>query len=157
MFNLLKKDMSFSYKIFDATLLDQLGLSQVFETSSLETNCSMRNYSKFKLIQIDEIILLRFKLQQDKVNDGIWSESILRFLEVRINRINELLKLNYTRAKEREAFKEELISFLLESHYYSNDFRFLNTAIKLNQKVTNIRADQRLYNTKLLKFLMNRI
>ena len=149
--------MSFSYKIFDATLLDQLKLSQTFETSSIGTNSSIKNYTKFKLIQIDEIVLLRYKLQQDKVNDGVWSERILRFLEVRMTKLNELLKLNYSSSKEREAFKEQLISFLLESHYYGHDFRFLNTAIKLNQKAANIHVDQRLYNTKLLKFLMNRI
>lgn len=149
--------MSFSCKIFDSELLDILKLPKSIELTAFEINSSLRDYSKFKLIHINEIVLLRSVLYQNRVNEGSWSERILRFLEVRMAKINGILKLNYKDIKEREAFKEHLISFLLESYHYSNDFRFLNTAIKLNQKAKNVHTDHRLYNAKLMEYLMNRI
>jgi hypothetical protein len=149
--------MSFNYKIFDSKLHDILKLPKSIELTDLGTNSILRDYSKFKFIRLNEIILLRSRLQEERKSDGVWSERILRFLEVRMVNINELLKLNYMSVKEREVFKEYLISFLLELCYYTHDIRFLNTAIKLNKKAKNIHADHKLYNSKLMEYLMNRI
>jgi 3'-phosphoadenosine 5'-phosphosulfate sulfotransferase (PAPS reductase)/FAD synthetase len=149
--------MSYKNCVFDNELIISLKLTNQFEISKNTTPIPLSVYTTFKSIGIDEINNLRLILFVNKKVNIIWSNKILKFLEIRLPELNERLKLNYESYENRSLFKQYLISFLLESFYYSQDYRFLNIALKITPLRVFFKKNQNFYNKKLINFLKSKI
>jgi hypothetical protein len=149
--------MSNRYYLFDKELIDLLGLKDTFEINQNYSSIPLRDYTTFKSLNVDDINNLRLLLFLNKKISNIWSEKILKYIEIWLSQFNRRLNLNYQSQKDRMLFKQYIISFLLEFCYYSNDLRFLNTAIKISNSSNILEPKQCIYNNSLVEFLINKI
>ena len=149
--------MSDRYYLFDKELIDLLGLKDTFEINQNYNSIPLRDYTTFKSINVEDINNLRLLLFLNKKISDIWSEKILKYIEIWLSQFNQRLKFNYQSQKDRILFKQYIISFLLEFFYYSNDLRFLNTAIKISNSSNIFEPKQCIYNNSLMEFLINKI
>lgn len=149
--------MSNRYHLFDNELIGVLGLKDKFEINQNYISIPLRDYTTFKSLTMDDINNLRLLLFLNKKISNIWSDKILKYIEIWLSQFNQRLKLNYQSYKDRMLFKQYIISFLLECFYYSKDLRFLNTAIKISTSSSVFEPQQVIYNNILMKFLINKI
>jgi len=142
---------------FDENILNILKIQEeVYSNEELQTK-ALRDYTTFKSLQISDLLKLRYDLHHSRKNNIVWQEKILRFIEIKLQSIDVLLKLNYLKSNDREFLKIQIVSFLLESAYYLCDYRFLNTALKLLVSKNDQRSIQEKYNLELSKYLINKI
>ena len=149
--------MSNRYYLFDNELIGVLGLKHKFEINQNYTSIPLRDYTTFKSLTIDDINNIRLLLFLTKKISNIWSDKILKYIEIWLSQFNQRLKLNYKSQKDRMLFKQYIISFLLEFFYYSKDLRFLNTAVKISNSSNIFEPQQCIYNNSLMEFLINKI
>ena len=143
-----------SFCAYDIEILNLLKLNnQINIRLCKDYTYNLSDYSKFKLIQISDIHKLR-ELNFKGNNNELWEEKILRFIEIWNFSIHKKFKLNYKKSSDRQQFKQTLISFFLEKSYYSNDYRFLNAALKLSGSITKNETSHDLYNDLLTKYLL---
>ena len=149
--------MSNRYYLFDNELIGFLGLKDKFQINQNYISIPLRDYTTFKSLTMDDINNLRLLLFLNKKISNIWSDKILKYIEIWLSQFNQRLKLNYKSQKDRMLFKQYIISFLLEFFYYSKDLRFLNTAIKISNSSNIFEPKQCIYNNSLMEFLINKI
>ena len=141
------------YYIYDYSILKNIEIIDALDTIVVVKHYPLQRFSSFKVLKLEDINNLRIMLFNDIEIDDSWLESILRFLEIRMFEINKRLSLNYESYNQMVVFKDCVISFLLEAYYYNNDFRFLNTALKLMNVKFKFFSKQSLYNKKLCDYL----
>lgn len=157
LYALFLKTIMNKYYIYDYDLLNSIGMTNELVSIIEAKYHPLEQFSTFKSLKLQDINNLRIMLFNAVEIDSSYLEQILRFLEIRMNKIKKRLYLNYKSDQSMVVFKDCVISFLLEVYYYRKDYRFLNTAIKLINVKFKFISKQSFYNEKLCLFLKSNL
>ena len=137
----LFKNLSFYYKqleknnndilFYNKNLLKKYDLEYIgFQTNNEEFN-DVGEYTYFKDLTIEHIMMLRFNFDFNNQNHIFWASKIYKFLEYRNNAIKNILIKKYNNKMDRIIFIQNIICFLIEYYHSTKDLRFLSIALKL--------------------------
>ena len=143
-----------SLKIYSKKILREIRLNQGVAKSEL--NPSIRKYTFFKDINFLDLKSLRIGLANGKYNI-VWSEKILRFLEINYKSMNDKLRKNPIQYSEYQKFIIILVYYLLEYSFFTKDIRFLNISLKLIHKYFKSGSDLNHYSRKLSEYLLQKL
>ncbi|MFD0863122.1 hypothetical protein ACFQ1M_12980 [Sungkyunkwania multivorans] len=118
--------------VFDDQALDFVSVAKKdMHPYDMTTDSALKDYTNFKDLSLEEIFKIRRALLQNDEKAIYNANRMMRFLEFRMNSIQNRLRKNYTSRKERIRFIQNVISLLLEYHRRYDDPRFLSIALKL--------------------------
>jgi len=143
-----------SLKIYSKKILQEIQLNQ--RAAKSELNLSIRKYTFFKDINFLDLKSLRIGLANGKHNI-VWSEKILRFLEINYKSMNDKLRKNPIQYSEYQKFIIILVYYLLEYSFFTKDLRYLNVSLKLINKYLKSGNDLNYYAVKLSEYLLQKL